>query len=209
MGRRIKEDPQIHRNRMATAAGELFEKKGISQTSMDEVAARAGYSKATLYAYFNSKEEIVAYLVLGSMKSLKEQIIQAVEGSSDPRTQFLNIGNAMASYEQEHPFYFRLLLENIHVELENKKVSEAEQESFQVGDEINEYLVNYFLTGMKQGKFKVQTNIKAVIYSIWGMMLGLVTLSSTKEQYIDEKMHLSKRDFLNKGFQVLYGAIEK
>ena len=100
-------------------------------------------------------------------------------------------------------------MENIHVELENKKVSEAEQESFQVGDEINEYLVNYFLTGMKQGKFKVQTNIKAVIYSIWGMMLGLVTLSSTKEQYIDEKMHLSKRDFLNKGFQVLYGAIEK
>lgn len=209
MGRRIKEEPQVHRNRMATAAGELFEKKGINQTSMDEVAKRAGYSKATLYAYFSSKEEIVSYLVLSSMESLKASIVKAVESTQDTRAQFMNIGAAMAAYEREHPFYFKLLLENIHVDLEDKKVSETEEKTFKVGDEINEYLANYFLTGMKQGKFRVQTNIKAVIYSIWGMLLGLITISTTKEDYIDQKMHLSKEDFLKKGFAVLYGAIEK
>lgn len=209
MGRRIKEEPQVHRNRMATAAGELFEKKGINQTSMDEVAKRAGYSKATLYAYFSSKEEIVSYLVLSSMESLKASIVKAVESTQDTRTQFMNIGAAMAAYEREHPFYFKLLLENIHVDLEDKKVSETEEKTFKVGDEINEYLANYFLTGMKQGKFRVQTNIKAVIYSIWGMLLGLITISTTKEDYIDQKMHLTKEDFLKKGFAVLYGAIEK
>lgn len=38
--------------------------KGIAATSMDDIAKAAGYSKATLYVYFENKEEIVGILVL-------------------------------------------------------------------------------------------------------------------------------------------------
>ena len=64
MARRIKEEPGVHRSRIAMAAGKLFEAKGIKTTTMDEIAKEAGYSKATLYVYFQNKEEIVGYLVL-------------------------------------------------------------------------------------------------------------------------------------------------
>lgn len=210
MGRRKKEAPEVHRHRIASAAGELFEQKGIQQTSMDEIANRAGYSKATLYVYFTNKEDIVSYLVLHSMEKLKEYIEKAVASSSDPRAQFLGIGKAMSKYEEEHPFYFRMLLEHVSIDLDNPKAAdEATDAAVKIQEEINEFLTGYFLTGMKQGKFKVQTNIKAVIYAIWGMMAGLVLLANNQESYINESMHASKEAFLQKGFQVLYGAIEK
>ena len=48
MGRRIKQPRSVHREAIAAAASALFMKAGIAAVSMDEIAAAAGYSKATL-----------------------------------------------------------------------------------------------------------------------------------------------------------------
>jgi len=70
MGRRKKEPKSVHRENIASAASELFMERGIIATSMDDIAKAAGYSKATLYVYFENKEEIVGLLVLNSLKKL-------------------------------------------------------------------------------------------------------------------------------------------
>lgn len=43
---------------LAAAALSLFIEKGFAATRLDEVAARAGVSKGTLYLYFDSKEAL-------------------------------------------------------------------------------------------------------------------------------------------------------
>lgn len=68
MARRKKEPKSVHREKIASAASVLFMEGGIAATSMDDIAKAAGYSKATLYVYFENKEEIVGILVLDSMK---------------------------------------------------------------------------------------------------------------------------------------------
>lgn len=45
------------------AAGELFMHQGYGATSVDAVARAAGVSKATLYAYFTSKDALFATIV--------------------------------------------------------------------------------------------------------------------------------------------------
>ena len=56
MGRRKKEPRSVHRAKIAAAASELFLKRGTAAVTMDEIARAAGYSKATLYVYFENKE---------------------------------------------------------------------------------------------------------------------------------------------------------
>ena len=56
MARRKKEPRSVHREKIASAASVLFMDKGIVATSMDDIAKAAGYSKATLYVYFENKE---------------------------------------------------------------------------------------------------------------------------------------------------------
>ena len=43
---------------LMSAALDLFVERGFAATRLDEVAARAGVSKGTLYLYFSSKEEL-------------------------------------------------------------------------------------------------------------------------------------------------------
>ena len=43
---------------LTAAALELFVEKGFAATRLDEIAARAGVSKGTLYLYFDSKEDL-------------------------------------------------------------------------------------------------------------------------------------------------------
>ena len=65
------EDPQARRERrkearpgeLLDAALDLFVEKGFAATKAEEVAARAGVSKGTLFLYFPSKEELFKAVV--------------------------------------------------------------------------------------------------------------------------------------------------
>ncbi|GAA1871073.1 TetR family transcriptional regulator [Pseudonocardia ailaonensis] len=47
------------RDDIAAAAMALFEEQGFESTTMDEIAARAGVSRRSLFRYFGTKEDIV------------------------------------------------------------------------------------------------------------------------------------------------------
>ena len=54
-----KKDPRTQR-RIVEAAYYLFYRKGFTRVSMDEIAARAGITKRTLYAHYRSKDDLLA-----------------------------------------------------------------------------------------------------------------------------------------------------
>ncbi len=54
------------------AAAALFLERGYQATSMDEIAARAGVSKQTIYTHFPNKEVLFADLVLGNVGRVEE-----------------------------------------------------------------------------------------------------------------------------------------
>lgn len=77
---------QARPQELLRSALELFVAKGFSATRSDEVAARAGVSKGTLYLYFPSKEELFKAVVRNNIASLiaeGQRIADAFEGSSE------------------------------------------------------------------------------------------------------------------------------
>ncbi len=54
------------RQAIIAAAFEVFSEVGFEQASMSEIAARAGGSKATLYSYFPSKEDMFAEVMMAA-----------------------------------------------------------------------------------------------------------------------------------------------
>jgi AcrR family transcriptional regulator len=51
--------PPAARDRILESAYELFSRRGVRDVGVDEVVAHAGVAKATLYAHFPSKDELV------------------------------------------------------------------------------------------------------------------------------------------------------
>lgn len=71
------------RSRLRELALQLFAEQGYEKTSLREIAERLGVTKAALYYYFKSKEDIVASLVEDYMAELDELIAW---GKDQPRT---------------------------------------------------------------------------------------------------------------------------
>ena len=70
---------------LTTAALDLFVEKGFAATRLDDVAARAGVSKGTLYLYFDSKEALFkAVIEEGIVPALAaaEQLLAGHDGTS-------------------------------------------------------------------------------------------------------------------------------
>ena len=59
------------------AAAELFAEHGLDATKMEDVAAATGVPKATLYYYFEGKEDILAFL----FAEILDEVARAVDGA--------------------------------------------------------------------------------------------------------------------------------
>ena len=207
MGRRKKEPKRVHRKNIADAASVLFMEKGITATSMDDIAKAAGYSKATLYVYFENKEEIVGILVLDSMKKLYNCITSALAQQESTKTKYDLICRGLVQYQEEFPFYFKIVLDKININFEGQDYLPEEKATYQVGEEINEKMKDFLLSGMEKGDLRGNLEIMPTIFHFWGMLSGIIQLAANKEEYIDHAMGLSKDQFLEYGFDMLYHSI--
>jgi len=65
--------------RIASAATALFLRDGLRATSMEAIAAEAGYAKATLYGVYKNKQEVFAAVAEAFADQLVEEVRQALE----------------------------------------------------------------------------------------------------------------------------------
>lgn len=207
MARRKKESQSVHRRKIALAAEQLFIKKGIEQTSMNDISREAGYSKATLYVYFKDKEELISVLALESMQKLHAYIHQALESGGNLKECYEKICGALVEYQEEYPFYFDMVLKTINIDAASTHFSPEEQETFLVGERINELLCAFLKKGIESGAFRSDIEILPTIFSFWGMLSGVITLAANKEDYLTQHLKKSKSDFLQCGFALLYRSL--
>ncbi len=207
MGRRKKEPRSAHMEKIAAAASVLFMEKGIAATSMDDIAKAAGYSKATLYVYFKNKEEITGILVLDSMKKLYGYISSALEQQETTRTKYDLICNGLVRYQEEFPFYFKMVLDKININFESQDYLPEEKETYHIGEKINGKLKDFLISGIEKGDLRDNLEIMPAIFNFWGMLSGIIQLATNKEEYIKNLMGLSKSQFLEYGFNMLYCSI--
>lgn len=207
MGRRKKEPKSAHREAIAGAAQLLFMQKGIEATSMDEIAKAAGYSKATLYVYFENKEEIVGVLVLESMQKLYAYLSDALAQPDSMRGKYLLLCRALVTYQEQFPFYFQTALDKINIDFESKPCLPEEEETYRVGEQINQVIGRFLQEGIEMQAIRSDIQILPTIFSFWGMLSGLIEVAAKKEAYLAKELHLSKQAFLEYGFDTLYRSI--
>lgn len=71
------------RNAIIAAATEVFEEVGYQRASMAMIAARLGGSKATLYSYFHSKEQLFATAVTSALEETGEELLASLASTDE------------------------------------------------------------------------------------------------------------------------------
>ena len=74
---------EARREAILEAAAEAFRERGFEAASMADVAVRVGGSKATLYNYFSSKEQLFAAVMLKGAKAQAGPIFEKFRADPD------------------------------------------------------------------------------------------------------------------------------
>ncbi len=92
------------RERLLTAASELFYEEGINTVGIDRVIAHAGVAKASLYSAFGSKDELIRAYLEAKFQARRERMLKKLATRDNPRDKLLGIYEVMAEIFEESDF---------------------------------------------------------------------------------------------------------
>jgi AcrR family transcriptional regulator len=94
------------RERLLTAAEELFYPEGVHTVGIDRVIERAGVAKATLYSVFGSKDELIRAYLLRHNQTWRERLSREMMARyDDPREQLLGVFDVLGERATEDGFH--------------------------------------------------------------------------------------------------------
>jgi AcrR family transcriptional regulator len=122
-------DFDLQREQVLARAAQLFATRGYTATTMQELAAACGVSKATLYHYVQDKHALLAQITLGHVARLEDLVAQVrargLPAQDHLRELILRFMQAYAQAQHEH----RVLTEDVKFldELERQGVLDAQR----------------------------------------------------------------------------------
>lgn len=83
--------------------GELFESKGFSSTTIEDITSSAGVAKGTFYNYFQRKEDLAMELIYQSEEAETAEMEHIFQINRGTRNQVLAILSLTADWIQQRP----------------------------------------------------------------------------------------------------------
>ena len=148
----------------------VFKERGLEGAKIDEIARESGFGKATLYYYFNSKEEIFNALLLHGWQRLWMELEETAVGGDSPRRTFIamlkKIAETVNTNRPLYEFLFEAPKSNSHEE--NQR---AEWKPYQ--NRLYNVLLELIEEGTKKGQFPAMEP-RLVLKAMGGLFHGLV-----------------------------------
>ncbi len=101
------------REKILNVAKKLFAKRGYEATSMDEISRKASINKSLIYYYFGSKQILYSEVLLISIRSIHDYLIDKVDLSDDPKTALRHYLEAYYMQAKSDDTFIRILMREI------------------------------------------------------------------------------------------------
>ncbi|HEX4918815.1 MAG TPA: TetR/AcrR family transcriptional regulator [Limnobacter sp.] len=180
--------------RVEKAVLDLFTTRDFNSVALIEVARSANVSLQTIYKYFGSKEQLVAYVLDSTLSRLANRMIDHLEGIEDYRERLRKTLWVMLDYFDKHPKVILLLTVSIPASrYRDLPVYESPE------------LMGAFLGMLKEGQQKGVLNnavsskvLLDVFMGIFGRVVQMHFLRKEDERLIDQFDSL---------FAIVWGAL--
>jgi AcrR family transcriptional regulator len=208
--RRLEQERKQRRDNIIKTAEWFFINQGYDQAMVDQIASKAGYSKATIYNYFESKDDLFIAVVSKAFEKMF-QIMETAFKTQGVNYELLSLGNAYLTFVEEYPGYARLFESGrlnlvigkmITKEETNQDLTESEKE-FRFHQLNIEKLMTSVITEtlITSG---VQTEIDP-----FSVVMVLSTLGSAINELVIRGKHGHSNDRSREYLAVLFNIIDK
>lgn len=157
------------RGEIAKAATKVFNELGFRGTSMGAVAKAMGISRATLYYYVSSKEELFDELVREAIK-LNVTNAEKIQASNLPAVEKLRkmIIDLMCSCETNFPLFYIFIRDDL--EDVNAGRTHWSRDVGELSRRYESILMSITQDGINNGTLKAGSSARVITYGILGMI---------------------------------------
>ncbi len=172
---RREREKQERRQSILEAAREVFFEEGFHRATVDMVATRAEVSKGTVYIYFDSKETLLADLLLEGLDVLVESLETASDPPLSPEDRLRQLAWVYFRFFQREPQYFRLLMAMDRGRFRDSVAPDVYQEVLEASVAGLNCVVEAIGQGVAHGVFYCD-DVEQSAATLWATLNGVLEL---------------------------------
>ena len=207
---RRERERERRKNEIVNAAELIFFKNGFEHSSVEKVAEKAELSKATLYLYFTSKEELYYAVCLRAETKLYKLIDKAVDKADETFDKIKAFLSAFVEFQQKYPDHFDALF---YFQTHPFKLDHTNEMVIANKEQDQVYLkrwIELIDQGKKEGLIRDSLHPINTVLLIWMQLSGfLKILSNWQCEFENEFPGCSKDELLDEYYNILFNGIHK
>jgi AcrR family transcriptional regulator len=204
--RRQREKARRH-NDIVDAAERIFFSKGWEAATMDDVAAEAELAKATLYLYFDSKEELYSAVQLRGMRIMYSMFDRAVMDKASGIERVEAVGRAYIAFAHEHPEYFNAMIHFGSKTRCEEEMSESEAQCNELGEKTIGLVAQAVQSGIDDGTIRGELDPLRTAFILWAQTTGMLQILSVKGTHLEEIHGVAADDLMARFFEFVELAL--
>lgn len=204
------EKKEKRKNEILNVARELFITKGLSETTMDNIASEIKTTRRTLYRYYKTKEELafeIEIMLFEELYNFQTKIYKTLVGNGLKKIELYL--NEIASYVEANPsiirfsgvFDFYFTGEYPYLELTNR---------FKNMISSNDYILEQLIRdGIEDGSIRLDIDPVITGLTISNVLLSLSQRVLIREKHLDEEQGVASREMIRHQFKLFIYSLER
>jgi AcrR family transcriptional regulator len=206
---RKEREREQRREDILNAAEKVFFKLGVDRATMDDVAHQAELSKATLYLYFSSKEEIYFAIFLRGQKILAGMIEHATGLAVGTREKLQAYLSSVIAFQKKYPKYFDAFFYFLTRGVQISDLSIYKKEHA----ESSRILLNNWISLVQTGKEEklIRENLNGLQSGaiLWMQLIGFLKIYPVLKREYKSKFSLSDEEVISNYAELIFSGMMK
>jgi TetR/AcrR family fatty acid metabolism transcriptional regulator len=145
------------KQRILDSAKEIMLEKGLGDSTISEIASKAGVADSVIYHYFKNKEDLLFSFVSEHVQQILKELNEQLEGILEPVSRLSKMIWFHLRYIETHKDYTRLL----HYECQSNR-DYYEHESFLLRKQYHDVMLSILQDGCRVFVFRDDVNMQLV-----------------------------------------------
>jgi AcrR family transcriptional regulator len=164
----------------------LFQ-KGFEATKMEDIAGRAEISKATIYQYFKSKNDLFYDIMQERLTNLNNAFVEICGRQEDPETTMMLISDRMLDFSIEESDIYHLVTTLKITEIKKLLSPDKAGHLREIMASNLRQVELVIRGGIDSGVFRrIDAKVVAIIF--WNMFMGII-------QFQENRLDVGKKDY--------------
>lgn len=163
----------------------MFEARGYAESSLEEIAERAGYTRKAVYSNFSGKGELLLEIVERRFQSHIERLEAILDEEASPEHKTIDVGSVFADYLSQERAWGKLFHEFCSVASRDEEVGSRFRACYRARKQI---IVRLVESEVRRRGIELTAPVERLVMGVFALFTGLSVEKMIDPKEVDEAL---------------------